>query len=280
MSKNNKNAFKFGKLAPLRETTKWSSLASQVFNFVSISKSIFRYNDHVLRASSLTVPLKFTKNKLEYSLDVGIDLETCSNVQVADNLFENNYNLKLFDLDSKKMQKSGQSNRLDNTIENLRKILGSENKILIRSNNSCVKIQKNFFTENNGVLLKIVQRPKNQASSKNVFKSSRKHVQKGLSKKNQMIHSKPSQKSAKKESLSSDIEAKRPVYYLKSRFNESVGKKIDPGQVSKRVPVYKILKPRTKEPREEDIQDMKPRLNKQFSYLTLLEKQTISMDSR
>lgn len=274
---NKPNALKFGKLAPLAEPFKLPRSGSQVLSFGSISRCIFRYNDHVLQASNLGLPLKLFKNKIEYSLDVCIDMETCSNVSILDNLFENNFNLKLFDLNSKQSLKSGGKNKLENTIENLRKILGDKNKILVRSNNSCLRIRKNFFVDNNGLLVQILQKPKDQEFCGNVFKSTRK---KGLSKKSQIINSRPSQKTAQKESISSDKESKTAQFYLKSRFNESIGKQINPEQIRKRVPVHKILEPRTKQLRPKQLRETKPRLNKQMSYLTLIEKQTSYVDSR
>lgn len=266
-------AFRFDRAAPARPPEPGPA---QALSFASVTRSIFRYNDHVLRASGFALPLEFKGNKVEYSLDVGLDLKNCVCVSVSDNLFEHNFSLKLFDLGPGQSAPKGSARSPGGTFENLRKVLGDKNKVLLRANNSSVRVQRNCFANNHGVLL-LVRQKLQAEEERNVFGAPRKAGFKRLSKRSQVINSKPSQK-ARKDSASPE-EPPEPQFRFKNRFNESVKRQIDPAQVRKKIPVHTVLRPPPKK-RERTLRESRRPLNKQWSYLTLVERQTSYVDSR
>jgi hypothetical protein len=237
-----------------------------------------------MEAYNYNLPVNFSGNKVEFLLKKGIVLDCCCDVSIMENLFEENFSLKLFDLVKEEKVAEKKENR---GFANIKHFLVDKSKILINLNKSNVKIQDNCFINNNGVIIQINQIHKLDNKSENVFEMSGERKKQKNAKNNKqgkLTNKDKSIKANKKREKSIDLNKekstkRKSIFFLKSRFNESRKKKINPKQIKKKIPIHRLLKKKSKTSNE-SLRESKGISNNNSEYRSLLDKQTSYIDSK
>ena len=259
---------------------------------VLIKGCTFRYNLHVLSASNFLFPISFEKNKVEYQLGKGIVASDCSELSIVENLFEGNFDWRLFGSLNSKLSSS---EKVKASVRLAQQLLLDDKKTLIKLDKSCAEVLRNCFLNNCGTLIRVKQSPKAFGSSLNIFKNeaSRRspigRKARDFKLESKVINSKqggpPPQPVRKKSGFSSFRKLKSEKSSIfQSKLNESDQVAIDPQRLKKKLPSEKLFQLKGKlrkkiKGRKSKTKDFK-KSQPNFSYLSILEKQSNFADSR
>lgn len=276
--------------APTRFLKADSLFNSDSANWVSVSNCLFSYNEAVLLATDYSPELKLVGNQVKYSLRTGIVLTGCPRVALSKNVFESNFDPKLFQKQNSVSQKVGdledqisseqEKDTLSRQRENrLRDVLREKKQVLIRLRESSTQITENQFKHNFGVLVMVegaeCDGREEQATSRGQKKQSRFNdcpqldIQKlGLT----------GQDSFDGDALgldSSRRNGQRPRPTLKEskeyKLEDSTVNQITPGRLKKRIPILKIFKRKNPGRR---FQVSRRNLPNSQSYFQIMQKQS------
>lgn len=255
---------------------------------VIIASSIFKYNVHLLKGIKSELFVNFWRNKVEYSLDKCIEIKECANVQINENLFENNYDLKMYRLKPEAEWSRDKKMRFE--MHHISKMLTDEKKMLISVDRSTTRIINNCFFQNNGLLVHVRQSIKKFGSSMNLFKFQKKEA-KGRKKQprffginNHLIN----QKSIKNDAELPNIEEKKQNRLMlhksqkpskfRKKMNKSEKKKLTPTRIKKRIPSHRLFNLQSNKKTGKKKRKLSNQSN--YSYLSILEKQSNFIDSK
>jgi hypothetical protein len=240
-----------------------------------------------MRAINYNLPINFCGNKIEYLFERGIILDSCSDFSILENLFENNFSLKLFKPQTVKSSKSITKRISQKNLINIKQFLSDKKKIVIDLNKSKGQIKNNCFINNNGVLIQINQQYKLLNPKPNFFEGSHSKTKRKnkINKKIKLNEKNKSIKKNRKNKKSTDLKnrkgKRKSLFYLNNRFNDSRKKKINPNQIKKKIPIGRLLKKKSKnEGFEKSINETKKISNNSSEYRSMLDKQNSYVDSR
>jgi hypothetical protein len=205
-------------------------------------------------------------------------------VLIKENLFENNFDLRIYKLKPKSFWNS--KRKLQFKSNQIQKMLSDDKKVLITVDKSSLSIFDNCFINNNGVLILVKQFSSsiNFCKKTNFENTEKKTLQSDEKLKKNLFNSKKKDRIKYKEEIletkekpvsSSNIfKTKTPSYFLR-QFNDSSPKKLDPKRIKKKVPSHVLLK----KIKSTSTIAKKPSPTN-FSYFSILDKQSNCLDSK